>query len=120
MRPRLPLLPSFRSGRTYWAVLIYLVAFAVLLLVVMKFYLLPAVQAAQTASPEDRKRLAAGALLVMIVILFVLGAGLVLIFRVGRFFLPRPVPPRKRTQYVDAWAESAKRMETPPKEEHPE
>src|SRR4051812_41285750 len=99
MSPRLPL--ASRAGRTYWAILIYLVVFALLLLGVMRFYLFPAIQAAQTASPEDRRRLAAVALLVMIVVLFVLGAGLVLTFRIGRFFLPRPGVPRKRTEYVD-------------------
>ena len=115
MPTHLPLPHHPRPARTYWAVLVYLVAFAVLLVVVMKWYLIPALQAAQHAQPEDRKRLAATALLVMVVVLFVLGAGLVLTFRVGRFFFPRPVAPRKRTEYVDAWAESAKRMQTPPR-----
>src|SRR6266550_474718 len=106
----------FRSARTYWAVLIYLVAFTVLLIALLKFYLLPAAEVARQAGPEERRKLAAGALLVLIVILFVLGAGLVLTFRSGRFFFPRPVAPRKRTEYVDAWAESGKRMQTPPDE----
>src|SRR5204862_4653398 len=102
-----------RGARTYWAVLIYLLAFTVLLIGLLKFYLLPAAEVARQAGPEERRKLAAGALLVLIVILFVLGAGLVLTFRIGRFFFPRPVAPRKRTEYVDAWAESGKRLELP-------
>ena len=44
-------------------------------------------------------------------VLFVLFAGLLLSFRVGRFFFPRPTPaPRRRTEYVDAWVESGRRM----------
>ena len=102
------------------AVLAYLVAFTLLLVALLKWYLIPALLAAEHAGPEERKKLAAGALLVLVVVLFAAWAGLVLTFRVGRFFFPRPTPPRKQTLYIDAWAESAKRMQTPPAEEHGE
>jgi hypothetical protein len=105
-----------RAGRTYAAVTVYLVVFALLVLALVKWYLVPGLRAAQNASHDEREKLAANALLVLIVVLFALMAGLVLTFRVSRFFFPRPTPPRHPTQYTDAWAESAKRMQTPPEE----
>ena len=45
--------------------------------------------------------------------LFILIAGILLTFRFGRFFLPRQRESAKPTQYSDAWAESAKRIELP-------
>lgn len=118
-RVRYPLLspPPRRPGRTLTAVVVYLVLFGLVVAGVSWFYLLPALNKAHAASPEEKKRLAGQALLVMIVVLFVLLAGLVLTFRVGRFFFPRPVAPRRKTEYVDAWSESAKRMKTPPADE---
>jgi len=107
---------SVRAGRTYAAVTVYLVVFALLVLALVKWYLVPGLRAAQYANHDDREKLAANALLVLIVVLFALLAGLVLTFRVGRFFFPRPTPPRRPTQYTDAWAESAKRLQTPPEE----
>ena len=47
---------------------------------------------------------------------FVLFGGLLIAFRIGRFFIPRPVAGRKKTEYVDAWAESGRRMGTPPEQ----
>jgi hypothetical protein len=52
--------------------------------------------------------------LLLFVLLFVLFAGTLLSLRIGRFFFPRPVPKRTETKYVDAWAESAKRVQVPP------
>ena len=109
--------PARRHGRTLAAVVIYLVLFGLVVAAVSRFYLLPALNKAQVAAPEEKKRLAGQALLVMVVVLFVLLAGLVLTFRVGRFFFPRPPVQRRKTEYVDAWAESAKRMPTPPADE---
>ena len=104
-----------RVGRT-WLPLLFLAGFGVALAVLSHVYLLPALREAQVASPKERERLAGGALLVLVVVMFVLVAGLLLTFRIGRFFFPRDVPRRKPTEYVDAWAESAKRMPTPPAE----
>ena len=117
MRAILPRRPrSARAGRTYVAVIVYFVAFALLVFALVKWYLLPGLRAAQYADAKGREGLAANALLVLIVVLFALLAGLVLTFRVSRFFFPRPTPPRRQTQYTDAWAESAKRLQTPPEE----
>ena len=85
-----------------------------LILVISKWYLLPALEAAKNAAPGEKKALAAHARLLLSVVLFILTAGILLTFRFGRFFFPRQRGPRKPTQYVDAWAESARRMETPP------
>ncbi len=43
------------------------------------------------------------------ILLVMLFCGLVLMFKVHRFFLPRPKTPRTQTKYVDAWAEAGKR-----------
>jgi hypothetical protein len=40
-----------------------------------------------------------------------------LTFRFGRLFFPRAGGQRVKTQYVDAWAESAKRLRVPPDNE---
>jgi hypothetical protein len=66
------------------------------------------------AASADRAKLRAYASLLLAIILIVLICGLLLTVRIGRFFFPRPAAPRTRTKYVDAWSESAKRMETPP------
>jgi hypothetical protein len=57
--------------------------------------------------------------LVLAILLFILIAGMMLTFRIGRLFFPRQTPPRTQTKYVDAWAESAKRMPVPPDEDEP-
>ena len=105
-----------RPARTILAVIIYLVGFGVLLLVVSKFYLIPAIIAKQGATPLQKKALAASSLLVMAVFLFVLLMGLLIAFRVGRFFFPQKREPMKPTQYVDAWKEAGRRMQVPEEE----
>jgi predicted permease len=79
------------------------------------WYLVPALKAAAVADKPERRILAAHALLLMSVILVILMLALLLTFRIGRFLFPTPTK-RTKTQYTDAWAESAKRMRTPPKE----
>ena len=106
-----------RAGRAHWAVLAFMVGFAVLILGVSYSYLLPAMDAALGATDTEKRRLAAYSRLLLAVILFLLFVGLWMTFRVGRFFFPRGQSgQRVRTKYVDAWAESARRMETPPRE----
>jgi hypothetical protein len=115
--------PSFR--RSLVAMLLYLIGFVAVLVVVCWRYLIPAVSAAASAierhDPRQKKELAATASLILVVVLFVLFAGLLLAFRMGRFFFPRPRPPRpKPTEYVDAWEESGRRMnvaDLPPEDE---
>jgi hypothetical protein len=51
--------------------------------------------------------------LLLALVLVILVCGILLTFRFGRFFLPRHREPSGPTKYVDAWAESAKRMPTP-------
>lgn len=70
-------------------------------------------------TPEEKRSLQAWYRLLLFVLLFILFAGIVLTFRFGRLFLPRPATPRTQTKYVDAWAESARRMQVPPADEDP-
>lgn len=105
------------GGAIHWAILAFLLGFSLLLVVLIWYYLIPAGEAARDASPPDKAKLRAVSTLLLAVVLFVLFVGLILTFRVGRFFFPRPHPGTGKpvkTQYVDAWAESAKRMPTPP------
>ena len=37
--------------------------------------------------------------------------GLLLTFRISRFFFPRPTAPRTHTKVVDAWTEAGQRLE---------
>ena len=105
--------PILRGGRTYWAVLLFLLGFAALICVVSFYYLMPAMDAALDATPRQRRGLAAYSWLLMSLVLFILFVGLMMTFRIGRFFFPRSTPPPAKTQYVDAWAESAKRISVP-------
>jgi hypothetical protein len=107
---------SRRSGRILWGTLAFMVGSAVLILVISRWYLLPALEAARNAAPAERRALAAHARLLLAVVLFIVIAGVLMTFRFGRFFLPRQRDgePRRPTQYVDAWTESARRMQTPP------
>jgi hypothetical protein len=104
---------TFRAGRTYWAVLLFLGGFAALIAFVSFYYLMPAMEAALDADPKQRRGLAAYSWLLMALVLFILFVGLMMTFRFGRFFFPRSAPPPSKTKYVDAWAESAKRISVP-------
>jgi hypothetical protein len=95
-------------------VVVYLLCFTVLLVVISKMYLLPALEASRGATPAEKRQLGAFARLILAVVLFVLFAGLLIAFRIGRFFLPRPAAPRSKTEYVDAWAESGRRVSVGP------
>lgn len=105
------------SGRIIIAVTVYLVGFTLLLLAVSHFYLIPAYKAFAAGNPAQQKALSITAALVLTLILFILLAGLLLSFRVGRFFWRktshRPAP----TKYTDAWKESGRRMELPNRDE---
>ena len=104
-----------RAGRIYWATLAFLLGFSVLIVFVSYYYLFPAMEATPDASPVERRQLAAHAWLLLTIILVILLSGMILTFRVGRFFLPpRTSDKPKPTRYVDAWAESGKRLDPPP------
>ena len=89
--------------------------FAVLIAYVSIWYLIPAMRAAQVASGEERRQLAAHSRLLLCVVLFILFAGLLLTFRFGRYFAPRVGEKTKPTDYPDAWTESARRVSVPPR-----
>lgn len=105
---------SFRSGHTTWAVLAFLLLFAILIVCVSEFYLMPAMAIVKDANPAERLRLEAYSRLLLAVLLFILVVGLMLTFRMGRLFFPRPRAPKVQTTYVDAWAEAGRRAEAPP------
>ena len=97
--------------RTPWALLIFLLGYVLLLVVVSHYYLLPAMKVVHDATPAERKWLSASSALLLAVVLFIIIVGIVLTFRVSRFFFPRPSGTREKpTQYIDAWSESAKRV----------
>ena len=109
-----------RPARTQWSVLAFLILFTLGLIALTYYYLLPAHRAFLQAKQDNDKpglhAISATSALLMAVVLIILVTGLLLTFRIGRLFFPRNSPPRTKTQYVDAWAESGKRMETPPEE----
>ena len=109
--------PCRRSGRIVWATLAFMVGFAILLAFVSRWYLIPALEASRVATGEQKRQLAAHARLMLALILFILVAGIFLTFRFGRYFAPRLGEKPKPTQYVDAWAESARRVSVPPSAE---
>jgi hypothetical protein len=100
-----------RFRRSMWAMVAYLLGFAVLITFIAWYYLIPALEAATSATPRQRQQLSAYSLLLMAVVLLIVFVGIVLTFRVSRYFFPRPSHTRTPTKYVDAWAESAKRLE---------
>lgn len=100
-----------------WQVLAFMLAFVALLMAVLAYCIVPGMEAAKHASDQEKEHLVAWFRLLLAVLLLILFCGLLLTFRVSRFFLPRPTPPKSRTVYTDAWEESARRMPTPPDEE---
>lgn len=105
----MPLLPP-PPGRSFVPLIGFLGAFAIILVLVVNRYLLPAAEVAIGADKTAKKHLAAISSLVLVVVLFCLFALLFIVYRPGRLFLPRKTEPRTKTRYVDAWSESAKRM----------
>lgn len=105
-----------RSGRIYWPTLAFLLGFAILIYVISDWYLLPAMDAARDADAAGRRSLAAYSRLLLAIVLVILVAGILLTFRFGRFFVPGHRDPTRPTQYVDAWRESANRVQVPPRD----
>ena len=103
--------PHHRFRRSMWAMVAYLLGFAILITFIAWYYLIPALDAATNATPNQRRQLSAYSLLLMAVVLLIVFVGIVLTFRVSRYFFPRPPHSRTQTKYVDAWAESAKRLD---------
>lgn len=106
---------SPRHGRVLVRAIIFLIIFSLVLLAATRLYLLPAMAAARDAGPAERQHLQAVAILMLCVVLFVLFSGLLLTFRPGRFFFPRPpTTKQKPTEYIDAWAEAGRRATVEP------
>jgi len=82
----------------------------------MRDFVAPVADAQVGADPMQKKHLAAIAWLMLSVLLTYLLLGLILVFRVGRFFFPRATPPRVKTAHIDAWAEAGKRLNVPEEE----
>jgi hypothetical protein len=108
-----PIPPIHRSGRVVWATLAFMLGFAVLIIFISNWYLIPALKASANATGEEKRVLVAHSRMLLAIVLFILFAGILLTFRVGRYFAPHVGEKSKPTQYVDAWAESAKRVSVP-------
>jgi len=108
------------SGRPRWSVLVFLAGFSAGVVVLAYYYIFPALRAFHEARANGDKAganaISATSALLLAVLLLILVTGILLTFRMGRLFFPRNPPPPSKTEYVDAWAESAKRMQTPPEE----
>lgn len=102
------------SVRSLAPLLVFILAALLILFLVADRFLLPALAISRDLEPAARKQMAAIAALVLTVVLTSLLATAILVIRPGRFFLPRKTPPPTRTSYPDAWAESGRRMQTPP------
>jgi hypothetical protein len=113
-------LSRHRRGRVHWSAIAFLLIFTVVALAVAYYAMRPAAEAAQQAPETVKRHIVAWFRLLLAVLLFILIAGLLLTFRFGRLFFPRASGPRVKTQYVDAWAESAKRLRVPPEGEDEE
>jgi protein-S-isoprenylcysteine O-methyltransferase Ste14 len=100
-------------GRAFWPAIAFLVAFFILLLIVSHRFLLPALRVSQGIDSTGRKHLAAISALVLTVVLFCLLVLLLMAFRPGRLLFSRRTEAPSKTDYIDAWQESADRMPMP-------
>jgi hypothetical protein len=103
--------------KLHWSVLAFLGAFILILLMVGWMYLIPAASAMQHADTTQKVYLRDTSRLLLAVVLVTLMCILIISFRVSRFFLPRPLNRRTRTQYIDAWAEAGRRLNIPDKKD---
>ena len=106
-----------RLAAIRWSALVFLLLFSIFVIVIAYYTVIPGMEAAKDASPQEKRTLVAWYRLLLFVLLFILFAGMVITFRFGRLFFPRAGSQRIKTEYVDAWAESAKRVEVPPADE---
>jgi hypothetical protein len=112
-----PRRPKLRSARSYLPFIAFLATCWIILFLVSNRFLLPVFTMAHDIDAPGRRQLAAISSLVLAIVLTGLVAMILLVVKPGRFFMPRKSPPRDRTRYVDAWAESGKRLDTPPSDE---
>jgi len=109
--------PRGAPGFTYWKPLLFLGCFTGLLIFLTSIYLVPAMDAYRVGTPMERRQIDAYSTLLLTVVLLILLSGLILTFRIGRFFFPRDLPKRTKTKYVDVWTEAGRRLEVPPRDE---
>jgi hypothetical protein len=109
-----------RRGHSRYMVLAFLVGAVLMVWLTLEKYLLPAIVASHNIDEAGQRHLAALSSLVLAVVMVLLLAGLILLVRPGRFFLPRKPGQRTGTTYTDAWAESARRLEIPPRQDEDE
>ncbi len=74
--------------RPFWATVAFLLAFTALLSLVADYFMRPAVVAAHVATPPERRQLSAISILLLAILLIMLTLGLMLTFRIHRFFFP--------------------------------
>ncbi len=105
-----------RMARSFVPLLIYLSAFTILLIFICRFYLIPAMKVAKTATAAQRRVLAADSQLLLTVLLIGLLGLLLIALRSASRTSRNMSGKRKATVYPDAWSESARRFKTPPEE----
>lgn len=98
----------------------FLAGFSVLIVIVANYFLLPATSAVPAADVEGKRQLSAVSALLLAILLFIMVVGLLMTFRIRRFFLPNESATRSSTQHIDAWAESGRRMTAPPDDDDDE
>ncbi len=106
--------PLLRGGRSVAGVIGFFVLFTLLLLLVYRFYMIPWIAEAQHATKSHLRKMSAEALLLMCVLLAILFSGLLVTFRISRFFVEPSSGKRSSTKVVDAWTEAGKRLENDP------
>jgi hypothetical protein len=110
-------LPTMGRRGVSWAPVLFLLAFLVALAVIAIIYLEPMLRAAAGATPEERGRLSAFAMLALMIVVIALLAGLMLTLRIGRNIARMAARKPAPTRYPDAWEESARRLKTPEADE---
>lgn len=119
MRP--PISKPIDDRRRYagisWAPVLFLLSFLAAIGVMAWFWLEPVLRIATEGTHEQRIRLAAYSALTLAILVLVLLVGLVLTIRIGRRLRLLGTRERVKTDYPDAWEESARRTKPPTVEE---
>jgi predicted MFS family arabinose efflux permease len=102
-----------RLGRSIWPIVFFLLGFEAMLILITHQYLLPAYDAAAHADQAGRHQLDAVSSLLLMVVLTIIVVGVILVFRVRRYFKTDHDTRAKPTEYSDAWAESGRRSPPP-------
>ena len=92
--------------------IVFLAGSTVLIVLVSHHFLIPAMLVSHEATPQEKRHIQAMATLLLTVVLFILGVGIVLMLRIKRYFVGSPAPARQKTEYIDAWAEAGKRAKS--------